>query len=345
MAVQRHTVDRATNPGRLDGEIEFDTALRPTSFDEFVGQKKLVDNLKVFIQAAKQRGEPLDHCLFYGPPGLGKTTLANIIAHEMGVNIRCTSGPALERPLDLVGLLSRLEERDVLFIDEVHRLSRVVEEYLYPALEEFQVDIIIDKGPNARSVRLKLPPFTMIGATTRAGSLTSPLRSRFGVTNRLDYYKPEELFQIIKRSARILEIGLDEEAGLEIARRSRGTPRVANRLLRRVRDFAQVEGLSRITLPVTLDALRRLEVDELGLDEMDKRIVCTVIEKFKGGPVGLNTLAVAVGEDGETIEEVYEPYLVQEGFIDRTARGRTATERAFAHFGFKQPQRKQESLF
>ncbi|MBC7188520.1 MAG: Holliday junction branch migration DNA helicase RuvB [Calditrichaeota bacterium] len=345
MAVERHAVDRATNPGRLDGELEFDTALRPTSFDEFVGQKKLVDNLKVFIQAAKQRGEPLDHCLFYGPPGLGKTTLANIIAHEMGVNIRCTSGPALERPLDLVGLLSRLEERDVLFIDEVHRLSRVVEEYLYPALEEFQVDIIIDKGPNARSVRLKLPPFTMIGATTRAGSLTSPLRSRFGVTNRLDYYKPEELFQIIKRSARILDIGLDEEAGLEIARRSRGTPRVANRLLRRVRDFAQVEGLSRITLPVTLDALRRLEVDELGLDEMDKRIVCTVIEKFKGGPVGLNTLAVAVGEDGETIEEVYEPYLVQEGFIDRTARGRTATERAFAHFGFKRPQRKQESLF
>ncbi|MDZ7379530.1 MAG: Holliday junction branch migration DNA helicase RuvB, partial [candidate division KSB1 bacterium] len=255
------------------------------------------------------------------------------------------SGPALERPLDLVGLLTRLEERDVLFIDEVHRLNRVVEEYLYPALEEFQVDIIIDKGPNARSVRIKLPPFTLIGATTRAGLLTSPLRSRFGVTNRLDYYKPEELFLIIQRSARILGIGLDEEAGMEIARRSRGTPRVANRLLRRVRDFAQVEGLPRITLAVTIDALRRLDVDELGLDEMDKRIICTVIEKFKGGPVGLNTLAVAVGEDGETIEEVYEPYLVQEGFIDRTSRGRTATERAFVHFGFKQPRRKQESLF
>lgn len=345
MTAPRSPVDRATNPGRLDGEIELDTALRPTSFDEFVGQKKLVDNLRVFIQAAKQRGEPLDHCLFYGPPGLGKTTLANIIAHEMGVNIRCTSGPALERPLDLVGLLSRLEERDILFIDEVHRLNRVVEEYLYPALEEYQIDIIIDKGPSARSVRVKLPPFTMVGATTRAGLLTSPLRSRFGVTNRLDYYKPEELFLIIKRSARIFEIGLDEEAGMEIARRSRGTPRVANRLLRRVRDFAQVEGLSRITLAVTIGALRRLEVDELGLDEMDKRIICTVIEKFRGGPVGLNTLALAVGEDGETIEEVYEPYLVQEGFIDRTPRGRAATERAFAHFGFRNPQRKQESLF
>ncbi len=345
MAAIRDRIERATNPGRLEGEVEFDTALRPTSFAEFVGQKKLVDNLRVFIQAAKQRGEPLDHCLFYGPPGLGKTTLATIIAHELGVNLRCTSGPALERPLDLVGLLTRLEERDVLFIDEVHRLNRVVEEYLYPALEEYQIDIIIDKGPNARSVRIKLPPFTLIGATTRAGLLTSPLRSRFGVTNRLDYYKPEELFQIIQRSARILGIGLDEDAGMEIARRSRGTPRVANRLLRRVRDFAQVEGLTRITLAVTVDALRRLDVDELGLDEMDKRIICTVIEKFKGGPVGLNTLAVAVGEDGETIEEVYEPYLVQEGFIDRTSRGRTATERAFAHFGFKLPHSKQETLF
>ncbi len=337
--------ERPTNPGRLVGEVEFDESLRPYRFEDFVGQKKLIENLKVFIKAAKQRAEALDHCLFYGPPGLGKTTLANIISHELGVQIRSTSGPALERPGDLAGLLTNLGEHDVLFIDEIHRLNHVVEEYLYPAMEDFKLDIIIDKGPNARSLQLKLPVFTLIGATTRAGLLTSPLRARFGVLNRLNYYDTRELAQIVKRSARILNVELAEDAATEVARRSRGTPRIANRLLRRIRDFSQVAGNAEITKSAVDSALERLDVDELGFDEMDKRIVFTIIEKFNGGPVGLNTLAVAIGEEGETIEEVYEPYLVQKGFIDRTPRGRTATERAYTHFGLKKPKSRQESLF
>ena len=337
--------ERATNPGRFADEITYDETLRPLRFTDFIGQQKLKENLKVFITAAQQRSEALDHCLFYGPPGLGKTTLAHIIANELKVAIKTTSGPSLERPGDLAGLLTNLSDRDVLFIDEIHRLNHVVEEYLYPAMEDFKLDIIIDKGANARSIQLTLPNFTLIGATTRAGLLTSPLRARFGVLNRLNYYNPEELLEIIKRSARILKVGIDDDAAIEIARRSRGTPRIANRLLRRIRDFTQVAEETEIKKSIVEDGLRRLDVDEMGLDEMDKRIVITVIKKFNGGPVGLNTLAVAIGEESDTIEEVYEPYLVQKGFIDRTPRGRTATERAFKHFGIKKTSSRQESLF
>lgn len=326
-------VDRPTNPGPREGEIELDRALRPQRFEDFVGQENLKQNLRVYIEAAKERNEALDHVLFYGPPGLGKTTLASIIATEIGSDLKTTSGPALEKPGDLAGLLTNLNDRDVLFVDEIHRLNRVVEEYLYSAMEDFKLDIIIDRGANARSIQLKLPHFTLVGATTRAGLLTSPLRARFGVVSRLDYYTPEELRAIVLRSAQILNAQIELDAATVVAQRARGTPRVANRLLRRIRDFAQIDGDGIITRPIAERALDRLQVDELGLDDMDKRILGAVIEKFDGGPVGINTLAVAVGEEGETIEEVYEPYLIQEGFLKRTPRGRVATELAYRHLG------------
>jgi len=321
-----------TTPNRLDDEYEFDRTIRPLSFKDFIGQEKIKKNLSVFIEAAKGRGEALDHVLFYGPPGLGKTTLAYIIANELKSHLTVTSGPALEKPGDLAGILTNLEDRDVLFIDEIHRLNHSIEEYLYPALEDFKLDIIIDKGPNARTIQLTLPRFTLVGATTRAGLLTSPLRARFGVVNRLDYYSTDELGLIIHRSARILGIEIEPQAAMEIARRSRGTPRIANRLLRRIRDFAQVAGDGKITLQVTIDSLHHLDVDDQGLDEMDKRILTTIMYKFNGGPVGINTLALAVGEESDTIEEVYEPFLVQQGFLNRTPRGRVATELAYRHF-------------
>ncbi|MDZ7291200.1 MAG: Holliday junction branch migration DNA helicase RuvB [candidate division KSB1 bacterium] len=329
----RASRERNLDPTALEGELEFDRSLRPTIFDDFVGQDKIKDNLRVFVEAARGRGEPLDHVLLYGPPGLGKTTLAHIIANAMAKRIKVTSGPALEKAGDLAGLLTNLGEGDVLFIDEIHRLNHVVEEYLYPAMEDFKLDIIIDKGANARSIQLRLPKFTLIGATTRAGLLTGPMRARFGVVARLDYYLPEQLCTIVKRSARILGIEILPEAAMELARRARGTPRVANRLLRRVRDFAQIDGNYAVNFEVACAALDRLEVDELGLDEMDKRILAAIIEKFAGGPVGINTLAVAVGEEGETLEEIYEPFLIQQGLLKRTPRGRVATERAYQHLG------------
>lgn len=334
-----------TIPQQLEGEHEFDQSLRPSTLDEFVGQSKIKENLKVFIGAAKARREALDHALFYGPPGLGKTTLAHIIALELGTNIKVTSGPALDKPADLAGLLTNLGERDVLFIDEIHRLNRVVEEYLYPAMEDYKLDIIIDRGANARTIEIQLPKFTLVGATTRAGLLTSPLRSRFGVVNRLDFYKPEELLKIIERSAKILEVELREDAGLEIARRARGTARIANRLLRRIRDFAQMEGDGIITKELCEASLNRLDVDSLGLDEMDKRILKVMLEKFNGGPVGISTLAVAIGENGETLEEIYEPYLIQEGLLQRTPRGRVVTELTYRHFGKLKGKSFQEKLF
>ncbi|MBN1559062.1 Holliday junction branch migration DNA helicase RuvB [candidate division KSB1 bacterium] len=324
---------RATDPERLTGEQEYDLTLRPPRLKDFIGQEKLKSNLAVFIQAAMERNESLDHVMFFGPPGLGKTTLANIIAKELGSDIRTTSGPALERPADLAGILTNLNEHDVLFIDEIHRLNRVIEEYLYPAMEDFTLDIIIDKGANARTLQLKLPKFTLIGATTRAGLITSPLRARFGVSFRLDFYEPEDLKLIIRRSATILGIEIDEMAALEVAKRARGTPRIANRLLRRIRDFAQIANEPGIQLDLAKNSLLRMDVDEGGFDEMDKRIILAIIDKFAGGPVGLNTLAMAIGEESDTIEEVYEPYLIQQGFINRTPRGRVATELAYAHFG------------
>jgi len=324
---------RVTAPGLRPDDLDIEVSVRPASLDEFVGHDQLKENLRVFIEAARGRGEALDHVLFYGPPGLGKTSLAHILARELGTAIKCTSGPVLERAADLAGLLTNLDEREVLFIDEIHRLNHVVEEFLYPAMEDFRLDIMIDRGPAARSVKLPLKRFTLIGATTRAGLLTSPLRGRFGVVGRLDYYRSEDLFSIVKRSARILKIEIDEAGATEIARRSRGTPRVANRLLRRVRDFAQVRGSGVIDRDTAMMALGALNVDEVGLDDMDKKILSVVVEKFKGGPVGINTLAVAVGEEGETIEEIYEPFLIMEGFLNRTPRGRMATPRAYEHLG------------
>ncbi len=323
---------KITDPDSLTGENELDVTLRPANFDEFIGQNKLKENLSIFIKAARERKEALDHVIFHGPPGLGKTTLAYIMANQLRSTIRVTSGPALEKAGDLAGLLTNLNERDVLFIDEIHRLNRVVEEYLYPAMEDFKLDIVIDKGANARSIQLKLPAFTLVGATTRAGLISSPLRARFGVSFRLDYYPPQALKRIVARSSRLLGCDMESEAELEIAKRSRGTPRIANRLLRRVRDFAQIEGKSVISHDLARNALLRLDVDERGLDETDKRILMTIINKFGGGPVGLNTLAVAIGEEGDTIEEVYEPYLIQMGFLNRTPRGRVATDLTYQHF-------------
>jgi holliday junction DNA helicase RuvB len=312
---------------------EFEKQLRPLSFSDFIGQKQVIDNLVVFVTAAKQRGESLDHVLLHGPPGLGKTTLATIIANELQVNLRVTSGPVLDKPGDLAGLLTNLQEGDVLFIDEIHRLSPVVEEYLYSAMEDFQIDIMIDKGPSARSVQLTLNNFTLIGATTRSGLLTSPLRARFGIKFHLEYYDHEILTGIVKRSAGILNVKIDVTAAVEIARRSRGTPRIANALLRRVRDFAQVKGSGEIDLDITKYGLKALNIDQHGLDEMDNRILSVIIDKFSGGPVGLNTISTAVGEESGTIEEVYEPFLIKEGYLKRTPRGREATEHAYKHLG------------
>jgi Holliday junction DNA helicase RuvB len=312
---------------------EFDRQLRPLSFNDFKGQKQVIDNLTVFVTAAKQRGESLDHVLLHGPPGLGKTTLASIISNELNVNLRVTSGPVLDKPGDLAGLLTNLQEGDVLFIDEIHRLSPVVEEYLYSAMEDFQIDIMIDKGPSARSVQLSLNNFTLIGATTRSGLLTSPLRARFGIKFHLEYYDQEILTGIVKRSAGILNVKIDEEAAVEIAKRSRGTPRIANALLRRIRDFAQVKGTGSIDLEITRYSLKALNIDQHGLDEMDNRILSVIIDKFNGGPVGLNTISTAVGEESGTIEEVYEPFLIKEGYLKRTPRGREATEHAYKHLG------------
>ncbi len=315
------------------GEKDFENALRPLSFGDFSGQPKIVENLRVFVEAAKYRGEPLDHTLLHGPPGLGKTTLSNIIANELSVGFKITSGPVLDKPGDLAGILTSLEPRDVLFIDEIHRLSPVVEEYLYSAMEDYRIDIMIDKGPSARSIQIDLNPFTLVGATTRSGLLTAPLRARFGINMHLEYYDPETLARIIERSAAILRVPITEDASMEIASRSRGTPRIANALLRRVRDFAQVKGSGRIDTSISQVALTALNIDKYGLDEIDNKILLTIIDKFRGGPVGITTIATAIGEDSGTVEEVYEPFLIMEGFLKRTPRGRMVTELAYRHFG------------
>jgi len=336
---ERKISDVLTKP---DAALEI--TLRPSLFSEFTGQAKVKERLEITVAAAKQRGEPVDHVLLSGPPGLGKTTIANIIAKAMGANMKSTSGPTIEKAADLAGLLTNLEEGDVLFIDEIHRLQKTIEEYLYPAMEDFKLDIIIDQGPNARSVRLNLPRFTLIGATTRSGLLTAPLLTRFPIRERLDYYHSEQLEKIVVRSARLLNIEIEERGALEIARRSRGTPRISNNLLRRVRDFAQVKGEGRITAEIADKALAMLEIDENGLDEMDKRILETVIAKFGGGPVGVSSLAVAVGEEPDTLEEVYEPYLIMEGYLQRTAQGRVATEKSYKKLGLKASRGNQQSF-
>jgi Holliday junction DNA helicase RuvB len=333
--------ERSITPEANPEDINFELSVRPRSFEEFIGQDKIKDNLEIFIQAAKQRNEPLDHTLFCGPPGLGKTTLAHIIAAELGAEIKVTSGPVLERPGDLAAILTNLGDKDILFIDEIHRLPRIAEEILYPAMEDYQLDIIIGQGPSARSLKLNLPKFTLIGATTRTGLLTSPLRDRFGIINRLDFYKPDDLKKILFRSAKILNTEIKEDAAAEIAKRSRGTPRIANRLLRRTRDFAQVKGSGVIEIDITREALRAMDVDSMGFDEMDRKLLLTIIKKYGGGPVGLETLASSIREEKDTIEEVYEPYLLQEGFLERTPRGRVATNIAYEHFGI----RKSKGLF
>lgn len=329
---------------RIDGDKEFERALRPLIFDDFNGQEKIIDNLRVFVQAAKMRGEALDHTLLYGPPGLGKTTLSNIVANELGVGFKVTSGPVLDKPGDLAGILTSLEENDVLFIDEIHRLNPVVEEYLYSAMEDYRIDIMIDKGPGARSVQLNLAPFTLIGATTRSGLLTPPLRARFGINCHLEYYDHAVLRRIVQRSARLLNVECTTEAAGEIAMRSRGTPRVANALLRRVRDFAQVKGSGKIDMEIAKFSLEALNIDRYGLDEIDNKLLLTIIDKFNGGPVGLSTIATALGEDAETVEEVYEPFLIKEGFIKRTPRGREVTMLAYSHL-HKNPHSMQSGLF
>ena len=332
------------DPTTLDEDLAVEKSLRPSQFDEFIGQKELVDNLKLYIEASNGRGDALDHVLLFGPPGLGKTTLANIIAKELNVNIKHASGPVIERAGDLAGMITNLGHRDVFFIDEIHRLNSVVEEYLYSAMEDYTIDIMIDKGPSARSVQLNIEPFTLIGATTRLGNLTSPLRDRFGVVLRVDYYEAEDLFHIINRSANILEVNIDDDGAMELARRSRGTPRIANRILRRARDFAQVKADGKIDIHVAKSSLQKLGIDEIGLDDMDRKILDTLIEKFTGGPVGVKSLAVAVGEDSTTIEDVYEPFLIKEGFMQRTPRGRVAQESAFKLLG-KELTSNQERLF
>ena len=319
--------------GQRNSEKDFENALRPLDFDDFTGQKKVTDNLRVFVEAAKYRGEPLDHTLLHGPPGLGKTTLSNIIANELGVGFKLTSGPVLDKPGDLAGILTSLEKNDVLFIDEIHRLSPVVEEYLYSAMEDYRIDIMIDKGPSARSIQIDLNPFTLVGATTRSGLLTAPLRARFGINLHLEYYDPETLMRIIRRSASILKVPISDRAAMEIARRSRGTPRIANALLRRVRDFAQVRGNGAIDTAIAQMSLTALNIDSYVLDEIDNKILLTIIDKFQGGPVGISTIATAIGEDAGTVEEVYEPYLIMEGFMKRTPRGRVLTELAYKHLG------------
>ena len=336
--------DRIVTRSPLEEDQQWEPTVRPKVWEEYVGQDKVKENLRVFIEAARARGEPLDHVLLHGPPGLGKTTLAYLIATELQVGVRATSGPVLERPGDVAAILTNLEDRDVLFVDEIHRMNRVVEEILYPAMEDFQLDLVIGQGPHARTIKLDLPRFTLVGATTRAGLLTAPFRNRFGVIHRLDYYSDEEIHRIILRSAKVLGVEISPEGAGELAGRSRGTPRVANRILRRVRDFAQVLGDGVITQELAHVALERLEVDERGLDDMDRRILQTLIGKFDGGPVGLETLAVAVGEEKDTIEDIYEPFLIQSGFLARTPRGRTATRLAFEHFGFTPKARPQEEL-
>jgi len=332
-----HNPDQVTSPDKFEEDAILEQSLRPSRFDEFVGQEKTVENLKVYIQAASQRAEALDHVLLFGPPGLGKTTLAGIISKEMNVNIKMSSGPVLDRPGDLAGILTNLAKQDVFFIDEIHRLSSVVEEYLYSAMEDFTIDIMLDKGPSARSVQLTLNPFTLVGATTRLGNLTSPMRDRFGVVLRLDFYGEKDLLEIIMRSAGILEIEIDEDGAGEIARRSRGTPRIANRILRRARDFAQIKSDGIINIDVAQNSLSRLGIDTNGLDDMDRRILTALVEKFNGGPVGLESLGVAISEDARTIEEVYEPYLIKEGFIQRTSRGRKALDKTFLYLDAEKP--------